>query len=221
MGGANAGEYASKLAVQTIAKQLQPSLQGAFSNDPEQRSRVILNLFETIHRNLLSMGRFYEEVRGMGATLSLCWFHPGGMTFGHIGDSRIYALPETGSILQLTDDHSEVGRLYRAGVLNEREAKTHPRKNILEQSLGGGTQNIKPQTGEWLPHHASHVVLCSDGICDGLYNQSIGHIVRNPTPNIAHLRPSERLIREALFNSGKDNLTAVVLKVTESVTSPA
>jgi PPM family protein phosphatase len=213
MGGANAGEYASKLAMQTVLKYLPPALLDAYSYDPALRQDVIKNLFLKIHDSLRSMGKYYDEIRGMGATLSLVWIHGYVMTFGHIGDSRIYHLPPDEGILQISEDHSEVGRLFRAGKINEREAKTHPNRHILEQTLGGESPGVAPQTGEVQLLPGSQIVLCSDGIYDGLFTQSIGHVVRNPPATIANLRPSERLIKEALFGSGKDNLTALVLAV--------
>ena len=83
----------------------------------------------------------------MGATLSLGWFTPEWMYFAHLGDSRIYYLPAAGGITQVSHDHSHVGWLRRQGKINEREARTHPRRNALNQALGAGHQFIDPQVG--------------------------------------------------------------------------
>ena len=84
----------------------------------------------------------------METTLSLCWFTPGRMYFGHIGDSRIYYLPaQTGAIRQLSHDDTHVGWLLRKGKINERQARAHPRRNLLQKALGGGNQFVTPQVG--------------------------------------------------------------------------
>ena len=101
-----------------------------------------------IHGALAYMGQSYEECTGMETTLSLCWFTPGRMYFGHIGDSRIYYLPaQAEAIKQLSHDDTHVGWLLRNGKINEREARSHPRRNVLQKALGGGNQFVAPQVG--------------------------------------------------------------------------
>lgn len=212
MGGANAGDFASKLALQSITKRLPIAMHKADISSPEKKRAMIRNVFLDIHEEVVAMGRWYEECRGMGATLSLCWVHSEGMTIGHVGDSRIYLIPQGQSIRQISEDHSAVGRMQREGKLNERQAKNHPERHILEQSIGGSIRGIDPQTAHFEIHPGDHVVLCSDGICDGLYDRSIESNLVRPAPNIKDLRPSERLVKEALFSSGRDNLTSMVIR---------
>lgn len=211
MGGANAGDFASKLALQSVTKRLPLALQKTDTSTPENKASVMNNVFLDIHDEVVSTGRWYEECRGMGATLSLCWVHPDGITIGHVGDSRIYHIPIGKDIVQLSHDHSEVGRLQREGKLNERQAKNHPERHILEQSVGGSIRGIDPQVEHFKTQAGDHLILCSDGICDGLYNRSIESTIVRPAPNIKDLRPSERLVKEALFSSGRDNLTSMVV----------
>lgn len=212
MGGANAGDFASKLTLQGITKRLPLALRKANTRTPELRQQVLRNILLDIHDEVVSTGRWYEECKGMGATLSLCWIHPSeGVIIGHVGDSRIYQIPADGSIVQRSEDHSEVGRLYREGKLNERESKTHPERHLLDQSIGGNRRGIDPQIAHFPLRSGDHLVLCSDGICDGLYDRSIESTLLRPTPNIQALRPSERLVKEALFSSGRDNLTSMVV----------
>ena len=108
---------------------------------------LLEELLREIHRELIRLGDSYEECQGMGATLSLCWFTPEWMYFGHIGDSRIYYTPKSGQMKQLTKDDTHLGWLYRAGSLTEREARNHPRRNALQQSLEASNQCIDPQIG--------------------------------------------------------------------------
>ena len=214
MGGANAGDFASKVALQSVMKRLPNAIRNV-ENTPEARTAVIYRVFEEIHDEIVSVSRYYAECKGMGATLSLCWVQGFNVTFGHIGDSRIYRIPDEQSIVQISEDHSEVGRLFREGKLNERTLKSHPYKHILDQSLGGNLRTIEPQVGEFTCAPGDYLVLCSDGICDGLYNHTIESTVVRPSPNIAHLRQAERLVKEALFSSSQDNLTAMVVQFPE------
>ena len=93
MGGAMAGEFASRVAVEKITRLLPRSFKQSASGLGSGFADVLEELFDQIHKALLFLGGSYEECAGMGATLSLCWFAPGWMYFGHIGDSRIYYLP--------------------------------------------------------------------------------------------------------------------------------
>ena len=83
----------------------------------------------------------------MGATLSSVLVHARMDVFRPLGDSRIYYLPHDGPLTQVTHDHSHVGWLRRKGKINEREARTHPRRNALQQALGAGHQFIDPHIG--------------------------------------------------------------------------
>src|SRR5271168_3662055 len=94
MGGALAGEYASRIAVEKITTLLPRAFQQSASGLNAGFSDVLAELFVQIHRALVFVGGSYEECEGMQTTLSLCWFTPGWMYFGHIGDSRIYRLPK-------------------------------------------------------------------------------------------------------------------------------
>ena len=148
MGGALAGEFASRIAVEKITHLLPRTFQLGADGVESGRTDVLEELFEQTHRALMFVGGSYEETAGMGATLSLCWFTAGWMYFGHIGDSRIYYLPaREGGIRQITQDDTYVGWLHRNGKLNEREARTHPRRNVLQKALGAGNQFVDPQVG--------------------------------------------------------------------------
>ncbi|MEQ9823568.1 MAG: protein phosphatase 2C domain-containing protein [Puniceicoccaceae bacterium] len=218
MGGANAGDFASRLTLQGLTKRLPLALRKTDTRTPELRQQVLRNIILDIHEEVMATGRWYEECKGMGATLSLCWIHPTeGFIIGHVGDSRIYQIPNGETIIQRSEDHSEVGRLYREGKINERESKNHPERHLLDQSIGGLRREVDPQIAHFSMQPGDHLILCSDGICDGLYDRSIESTLLRPTPNIKDLRPSERLVREALFSSGRDNLTSMVVWFTQEM----
>lgn len=211
MGGAKAGEFASNIAVDKITTLLPRSFRKTTGHDAEVNG-VLTRLFAEIHRAIVYLGGSYEECRGMETTLSLCWFTPGRMFFGHIGDSRIYHLPTTASdVKQITEDDTHVGWLLRNGKINEREARTHPRRNVLQKALGGGNQFVTPQFGAVAFNPGDMFVICSDGLTEGLYNHQMVDVLREPT-GVSGETPADRLVRASLASDGRDNTTALVVK---------
>lgn len=215
MGGHNAGEFASRIAVEKITE-LFPR---AFHMDAVGIRRgapdLLNELFHRIHDAIVKMGQSYEECAKMGATLSLCWFRPGWMHFCHIGDSRIYYFPKNGGVKQLSEDHTHVGWLVRTGQISAVQAKFHPARNQLNQSLGAGNRNIDPQTGAVGFEPGDAFLICSDGITDGLSENGLLHIYRDRPERFAAMNPAEAILQDALEESGRDNLTAVVIEVLE------
>src|SRR6267154_5074216 len=118
MGGAQAGEFASRIAVEKITTLLPRAFQHSALGLQPGFSDVLAELFDQIHHALAFVGGSYEETAGMQTTLSLCWFTPDWMYFGHIGDSRIYHLPKREiGIKQLSQDDTYVGWLFRKGEI--------------------------------------------------------------------------------------------------------
>jgi protein phosphatase len=218
MGGAMAGEFASRITVDKITRFLPRAFKLAASGLDAGRGDVLGELFTAIHQSMNELDRCYPECAGMGATLSLSWFTPGWMFFAHVGDSRIYYLPASGELKQLTMDDTFVGWLYRNGKLSEYEARTHPARNRLQKALGGGNQFVAPQLGAVGYELGDAFVLCTDGITDGLYDSQISRCLRSPNPAGPSAapgpNPAERLVRTALEHSGRDNTTALVIEVT-------
>lgn len=216
MGGAQAGEYASRIAVEKITKLLPRSFHQSAAGLAPGFGDMLAELFAQVHRALVYLGESYDECQGMEATLSLCWFTPGWMYFGHIGDSRIYYLSaRDGVIKQLSQDDTHVGWLFRNGKLNEREARTHPRRNVLQKALGGGNQFVDPQVGAVACEPGDTFLLCTDGLTEGLYNHQLVDLLRAPPAakrGQAAITVAERLVDAALANDGRDNTTALVIQ---------
>ena len=214
MGGAMAGEFASRIAVEKTARLMPAAYRRAAEGLAAGHREVLEELFSEIHRALLVLGAAYEECAGMGATLTLCWICPGWLHFAHIGDSRLYYMPADGSGLrQLTHDHTHVGWLFREGKINEREARSHPRRTSLQKALGAGHQFFDPQTGATDIRPGDRFLLCTDGLIDGLFNESVLRLLANPGPAEAARLPAERLVRASVDNSGRDNTTALVIEI--------
>jgi protein phosphatase len=212
MGGANAGEFASQIAVEKITQLFPDTFRSTTVDDLQESQDLLDDLFSKIHHELSHMGQAYKELEGMGATLSLCWVRPEWIYFAHVGDSRIYHLPTSGGIDQISHDHTNVGWQQRAGELSEIQARSHPSRNALQQVLGGKTQNLKPQLGASRYERGDTFLICSDGLNEGLWNSGINRIIRASYPN-DFCEVATSLVEESVQTDGQDNTTAVVFQI--------
>jgi serine/threonine protein phosphatase PrpC len=208
MGGAQSGEFASRITKDKITGLLPKSFRVAAPGPDSGFAAILRQLFLDIHEDLIGLGASYEECRGMGTTLTMAWITPGWLYFGHIGDSRLYQLSSAGGLAQLTEDHSHVGWLRRNGRITEREARSHPLRNALHQSLGAGHQFVEPQCGAVAFAPGDRFLLCSDGLIEGLWDRHLEEILREPWA----VAGAPRFIAAALERAGRDNLTALVLE---------
>ncbi len=214
MGGARAGEFASRITVEKLAEWLPKSFKlgamGLHRGGPDYLAEVLSN----IHAEMVSLGFHYEECRGMGATLSLLWFGPVRAHFVHVGDSRIY-LQRAGEkeLRQVSEDHTYVQHLVRTGRISTSQAKLHPQRNLLTQTLGGQTRVLQPQLGTIYLQPGDRFVLCTDGVTGAVGDRSIAALAHAPNPNRKEPNPADRLVEEALSNLTRDNSTAMVVEV--------
>lgn len=207
MGGAKAGEYASQITVQKITALLPRSFKQSATGLQEAHADVLEELYSQTHQALQFLGQSYEECRGMEATLTLCWFRPGWMYFGHIGDSRLYYLAARGGgIRQLSQDDTYVGWLHRTKQISEYEARNHPRRNMLQKALGGSNQFVSPQVGAVGYEPGDTFLLCTDGLTQGLYDHDLEELLRSAE------NPADLLVAESIARSGRDNTTALVIR---------
>jgi len=214
MGGALAGEFASQIAVEKIMTLLPRSFQHAADGLEAGAGEALTGLFSQIHRALVYVGSCYEECSGMEATLSVCWFTQHWMYFGHVGDSRIYYLPAgKDKIEQISHDDTHVGWLLRQGKINEREARSHPRRKVLQKALGGTNQFIDPQVNAVAYQVGDIFLLCTDGLVEGLHDHHLVELLRPQESVGSHTNLAHRLVEESLQKDGRDNTTALVIQV--------
>lgn len=211
MGGASAGEFASRIAVDKIARWIPRGFRTQAQLGAAGFSDLFLELYTDIHRALLYLGANDPDCQGMGATLSLAWFTPQWMYFAHLGDSRIYYRPAGQTLRLLTHDDTYVGWLERTGRITEREARTHPQRKALQRALGAQSQFVDPQVGAVGISPGDRFLLCSDGLVDGLWHHQIEDSLRDDQP--LHELSAEHLVEQAVSNSGDDNATAIVIEV--------
>jgi PPM family protein phosphatase len=213
MGGENSGEFASRIATQKIALQLPRHFGIHPRNAREYCQQVLQGLFESIHQDLLSLGRYDRSCVKMGATLTLVWIRRDQLHYAHIGDSRLYTLSKDQPLTQISEDHTHVGWLRRRGEINERQAREHPRRTVLSQCLGAGHRYLAPQCGS-LPYSAGDTfLLLTDGVTDGLWDRGLEEMVLHP-PSARQSQPiADRLVQTATEQSGRDNASAVAISV--------
>ncbi len=216
LGGAKAGEFASRIAVEKITK-IFPAYVSQKKTPPEEETtstrHLLIDLFKEIHRSLLLLSASYDECHGMGTTLTLCWVRPHRCYFAHIGDSRLYHLPfseknSQQTIQQTSEDDTHVGWLFRHGKISEREAKHHHGRNLLQKALGADHQFVTPQIDSFTCAPGDRLLLCTDGVTDGLFNHQLLDIITDPAQD----SPARHLVEEAVRQSGRDNATAIILE---------
>ena len=207
MGGANSGEFASRIAVEKITS----SFPQCFRSDVSEygtSSDILTQLFRDINSEMNRYGESYPECKGMGATLSMCLLLPGIIRIAHIGDSRIYHLTtdkEGNKIFhQLTDDDTRVASLLKNGEISKYEARNHPMRNMLTKALGADNQFVDPQINEFSVKEGDRLLICSDGVTDGICNNELEGL-------LAKGSDAEVIVDYAVKVSGKDNATAVLL----------
>ena len=215
MGGAHAGEFASRVVVDKILHMLPQSYRQNATGVDAGYIDVLEEMFGEVDFALKYLGGSYpEDCRGMGATLSLCWLTAEWMYFAHIGDSRIYYQEgATGTLKQISQDDTHIGWLKRNGKISEREAREHPRRTALQRGLGSDYQFVKPQVGSVYLQPGDRFLLCTDGLGDGLFESQISEklVAHAASPNAAH----EIVNASMESGAGKDNITALVIELME------
>jgi len=213
MGGAAAGEFASKITVEKITELLPPAFKRSAAGLSSGFSDVLDELFTEVHRALVYLGSAYQECSGMGATLSLCWFTPDWLYWAHVGDTRIYYFPaKEGGIKQVTQDDTHVAWLLREGKIGQFEAKNHPMKSSLQRALGAGHQFVDPQIGSVGFEPGDRFLICSDGLWDEVFENDLRRALEG---NAIDGNPCEVLVEAAIRGGGKDNITALAVEVVD------
>ncbi len=201
MGGAQAGEVASQIAVETFQQGLSDS--GA---PAERLVARILEANERIH----ALSQAERERHGMGTTLTAAYLDDAQVTIAHVGDSRAYMFRD-GELRRLTKDHTLVGALVEEGKLTEEEAEHHPQRSIITRALGPEA-SVEVDTWTYAARSGDVLLLCSDGLTSMISEKRIAEILGDaPTLSSA----ADRLIREANEAGGRDNITVVLSRLEE------
>lgn len=196
MGGHLAGEVASGMAIEAVQRMAR-----------ENACPGIAALRETVasaHETILAHAQDHIECAGMGTTLSVLWLGQNYAYIAHVGDSRIYRLRE-GSLTQITQDHSLVEELVRAGLITREQARTHPRRNIITRALGTHGEN-EPDLLVTDVRDGDLFLLCTDGLTGMVTDGDIERVLRENDMETA----ADTLLSLALDAGGRDNVTLIL-----------
>lgn len=213
MGGALAGEVASKMAVESVCEKLLHADDTDETLTPEAMDyNLIAKLYNaTVYANYLvhQQGRSDPQFQGMGATFTGMGVTPRGVDIIQVGDSRAY-LVRNERIYQITKDQSLVQQLIDAQQISPEEAETHTLKNVILQALGAQNE-IYPVSARLSPCRQDVMLLCSDGLSNKVSAASMQRIV---SENFDKLEMAcAELVKEANENGGEDNITVVLAKL--------
>lgn len=205
MGGHKAGQVASNTAIEAFIAYLskyQP-------DSTEEPLDMLIGGINMANEAVYRLGHSYEEYRDMGTTMVAATITGDNMYIAHVGDSRLYKITD-GKIEQITNDHSLVAEMVRAGQITEEEARVHPQRNCITRAVG--TDSSVVSDGLIVRVRGNDViVMCSDGLNTMLEDREILDIADNRS-----LSAEERvnmLIDKANNNGGKDNISAVVIDI--------
>jgi PPM family protein phosphatase len=200
MGGHRGGAHASRLAADTVKSEYLSSANA----DPAAALQYAVSL---ANARVFAESQTNPELRGMGTTTSALVIRGTEAWLAHVGDSRIYLI-RGDSIKQLTEDHSLVATMVREGLLTTQEAETHPRRNVLQRSVGVGEDLEIDIRGPFEVQENDTFILCSDGLHGLVKEEEMARIAKLPLQQAAN-----ELVKLALERGAPDNVTVIVARV--------
>jgi protein phosphatase len=201
MGGAQAGEVASRIAIEAFEHGLPDS------GSPEER---LADRVREANRQIYDRSRAEHGREGMGTTLTAAYVDDAQLAIAHVGDSRAYLFRD-GELTRLTQDHSLVDELVRQGKLTEEQAAEHPQRSIITRALGP-ERDVDVDTWTYPVRAGDVLLLCSDGLTSMIGEERIAEILAS-VESLDEV--GTRLIREANEAGGRDNITVVLFRLEE------
>ena len=212
MGGANAGEVASRLAVESIQKAFNSFDLASIITSEESIKTILQDSITAADRCINEHMITYPDTIGMGTTLVVCWILKDIAYIAWCGDSRCYVFNPSSGLKALTKDHSYVQELVDKGELTEEEALTHPDSNLITRGLG----DFDTPTADIIIHpiHPNDMfLLCSDGLCGYCTNRTIENLIKTYYHDVNEC--CDKLMKLALDAGGYDNICIALASVCE------
>jgi PPM family protein phosphatase len=200
MGGAQAGEHASKLAAETVREKVAEA-------DGKIDPRMLVSAFEEANRRVIDKASEDPDMEGMGTTLVAALEMGGDLIIVSVGDSRAYVY-ENGQLQPVTEDQTWVNEVGRRLGIDEQSLKTHPMRHVLTMAIGV-SENLRVHTYLVKPAPGTEVLLCSDGLHGVAREEDMLTALATSDPLEAKCH---KLIEAARAQGGPDNITAVLLK---------
>ena len=211
MGGYNAGEIASGMAVAFVNSELGGWLARERHATAKEVCQAMAVCMENANHSIFNAARSNHDYEGMGTTLVVCVFQQGRLLLGHVGDSRCYRLRGQ-AFQQITKDHSLLQEQIDAGLMTPEQARTSPDKNLITRALGV-EDAVRVEINEYRTEMGDVYLMCSDGLSDMLGSGDMAAILGVPgtLPNKAL-----QLVEAANLNGGRDNISVVLVHVTQN-----
>ncbi len=231
MGGMNAGEVASDIAIKTVQRLFAPAVLPADTVEkPEAVKAYLKKVIAEADQQVKTRCKDDPDTEGMGSTIVIAWLIKDMVYIGWLGDSRAYSFmsgggegtvlggqtraaapTDMGTIIRLSKDHSYVQQLVDANILTEEEAMNHPESNVIVRSLGDTSQKARPDVTVHPVCNGEIILLCSDGLCGVCTDAEIAAIIGMHTDDLQLCK--EALTTAALKAGGSDNITVALLQV--------
>lgn len=202
MGGHNAGDFASRFAVEEFVRQVQNGAQKTLIRTMEEAVR-------RTNRLLIEQAKERPERKGMGTTFVAATIKDNDMYVANIGDSRLYLIGRE-EIAQITQDHSLVEEMIRRGEIKREEGRFHPNKNVITRAMGANVE-VVPDFFEVRLAPEDIVLLCSDGLSNMMDDREIFSVVKENRDDIE--KAGSVLLRLANDYGGRDNISIVLIKI--------
>lgn len=232
MGGMNAGEVASEIAISTVRDFFAPGkVDAKTAKSREGRKKYLESLIKEADRRIKNDAATNREHNGMGSTIILAWIVGSELTVSWCGDSRAYRFNPLNGIELISEDHSYVQELVKQGVIKYNDTFDHPQGNIVTRSLGDPNNAAKPETRQYDIANGDIILLCSDGLsgvlrdrktydatgrlCEG---ENIEDIVAANTDSMAKCR--EELMNAAERADWYDNVTVLLCQILDGAPEP-
>lgn len=211
LGGYNAGEVASTMAVSSLLSCLGAELEVAHrgENGPFDPARALRDALIARNDEIFRAALHSSLYEGMATTAVVAWFLGGRLWVAHAGDSRLYRF-RSGMLEQITRDHSFSQELLDAGMISEAEARVLPAKNLVTRAVGA-SPTLEPEVHEYELEAGDIILLCSDGLTEMVSNEHIGEMVGANEGNIA--QAARFLVENANAAGGRDNCSVILVRV--------
>lgn len=206
VGGCNAGDIASKNAVETAALFLESKSLDKIDRD-ESVYNILQLCIESVNRYIVDMAQNNNSYQGMGTTMIVSIALSNKIYFAHLGDSRGYLIRGE-RVTQITDDHTVPAGLYREGKISKDEAQNHPQRHMITKAIGM-QEEIKADMYQLELQEGDIIILCTDGLYDKVNAKEFYQVFTN---KVKIQDGCDELVRLAISRESKDNITVLALK---------
>ena len=214
MGGYNAGEVASGIAVEMIRTEMRKSLS---VKKPGERNGLNAEQLITDHATRANAAIYHAsqsqpQYSGMGTTLVVALWHDNQMSVGHIGDSRLYRL-RGGALEQVTRDHSLLQEQIDSGMITREQARHSQNKNLVTRAVGIDPE-VETEVHSYPVQAGDIYLMCSDGLNDMVTDEDIQMILSSFQANLP--LAAQQLVQQACDNGGRDNVSVILVRIVKA-----